>query len=339
MTDRLFDCLLALDIVQAAKAKQCADRIKSPALKPIADSFAKNVSNLGIMVATPDLAVAVALLAWEAGAFTQSVGGLDAFTSLLASLSQKTKDQALSRESLNQLLAEDPQAKPMLAFLERLAHYTEHPPEVVQQTRDSAEYQAYVKVQRQATTALAWTAFESASCDAWVTALNAAPRVFGMRALKKEAAEEGTEVEGLTQKTIEFGLLAKYDFDLRHCLGTVLQPKFNLSTLENIERAYLVAFAPASELQPIFGSRDLKRLEASRHNIVHRAGIVDDRFLRRAKALNVECTLNAELQLDHELVATLVNAGIAAGCDLLQFVDDRLADTRPEGPAKHGPVS
>lgn len=168
----------------------------------------------------------------------------------------------------------------------------------------------------------AWTAFECLATDAWVTALNARPLSLGQRALT--VSPEGGSQDGLTSKQVSVKLLAKYGFDLRAHMGTVLKPKFDLTSLSNITRAYNAAFGKYRQLDEVFDSRDLDLLEASRHVIVHRAGIVDEEFRSRTKRMDLDYPLGIQLPLDGKTVSRLANSAIEAGCRLIAFVDDWL---------------
>jgi hypothetical protein len=76
-------------------------------------------------------------------------------------------------------------------------------------------------------------------------------------------------------------LAAKYNFDLRGCLGSVLKSKFDFTSFDGIAEAYLKAFGECKELQEL--GKDLKRLEQVRHLIVHRGGLVDEKFVYLTK--------------------------------------------------------
>jgi hypothetical protein len=86
----------------------------------------------------------------------------------------------------------------------------------------------------------AWTAMETVSKDSWIASLNTRPSQLGYRALSNI---ESTEAEtGLTKKHIPVTLAAKYGFDLRDCLGTILCKKFDFTSLSGIREAYIAAF-------------------------------------------------------------------------------------------------
>jgi hypothetical protein len=185
------------------------------------------------------------------------------------------------------------------------------------------EIREWVVGQLAAATSAAWTAFECVATDTWVTALNAVPMTYYQGVLK--AAGAGESPQGLTGKQISVGLLAKYSFDLRGHLGTLLKPKFDLTSLSNIRDAYYAAFGKVQPLADLFEDEDLNLLEACRHVIVHRGGIADAEFVSRTRRMNIAVEEGAPLPLDGRLVSKLANASTAAGCKLLAFLDGQLA--------------
>jgi hypothetical protein len=112
------------------------------------------------------------------------------------------------------------------------------------------------------------------------------------------------------------------NFDLRNCMGYLLEPKFDPTSLPRIKRAYTAAFGKASELTGLFDAPELGMLEASRHLIVHRAGVVDEEFKKRAAKWGINYAIDVLLPLDGKQVSRLANAAIDAGCKLLSFVDE-----------------
>jgi hypothetical protein len=165
--------------------------------------------------------------------------------------------------------------------------------------------------------ALAWASYESLTKDLWIAALNAQPTVLGAKVIAKAPADPGGD---LSNKAIPVGLIAKYGFDLSRSMGSLLAPKYDFTSVSGIERAYRDAFAPA----PIFTRltrAELVELEAARHLIVHRAGIVDGEYQRRAKSTR---PLGAPLDLDIPTIAPWINAVVETGVELVAFVDSRL---------------
>jgi len=66
----------------------------------------------------------------------------------------------------------------------------------------------------------------------------------------------------------------------------------------------------------------LELLEQRRNLIVHRAGMVDKRFIDKT-SLGYE--LGTLLPLDDEVISESLNASIDAGCELLKCLDEWLA--------------
>lgn len=126
----------------------------------------------------------------------------------------------------------------------------------------------------------AWASFESVVKDLWIAAVNARPVQLGERALT-EIPDERKEASSLTRKQISVGLLARCGFDLRFCLGTLLADKYEFTGLPGMRAAYFSAFADDTRLKSIFNKPILNELEATRHLIAHRAGIVDEEFRKK----------------------------------------------------------
>jgi hypothetical protein len=165
-----------------------------------------------------------------------------------------------------------------------------------------------------AAVAQSWTGFECVAADAWVAALNADPRL-GQSALVAPAPAEMPE--GLTNKSISIGLLGKYRFDLRRSMGTVLRDKFHFGKVEGIKKAYAAAFGKKAPVLGAFDDRDLLRLEATRHLVVHRGGIIDDDYRNATRS---DEPVGSALTLSGANIAPLVTAGASASCAILEFV-------------------
>jgi hypothetical protein len=165
-----------------------------------------------------------------------------------------------------------------------------------------------------------WTAFECLAKDLWVVALNSRPIDLAHRTFGSVASDEPHD--GLSGKSISVGLLARHGFDLRCSLGSLLAAKFDFTGVRGIKDAYFAAFGKSARLESILSNAELEKLEAIRHLIVHRAGIIDEEFKRRVQMDVVEGEM---LVLDDESVHALTDTPLHVGCDLLEFVDERLA--------------
>ncbi len=170
----------------------------------------------------------------------------------------------------------------------------------------------------------AWSMYESLARDAWISALNACPIPLGHAALRNLPGEG----EELARKQVSLGFLAKFGFDLRSVLGSVLASKFDFTSAQGIGVAYRAAFGEQPELSSILSAALLERLEATRHVIVHSAGWVDAEFCRRVSS---PPPLGTRLTLTRQELDSFIDAVETTGCALLRFLDDWLEHHRNVG--------
>lgn len=160
---------------------------------------------------------------------------------------------------------------------------------------------------------------ECLATDLWVTSLNEEPTILAQTAISTLEAQEPGE---LTSRHISVGLAARHGFDLRHCLGTVLKPKFDFTGVSGIQKAYKV-FVPNDEfIQKVLAQPELAELEATRHIIVHRAGRVDEEYRRRTGS---QLAVGEVLSFTKEQSVKFSYASAHAGTGLLAFVNDWIA--------------
>jgi hypothetical protein len=153
-----------------------------------------------------------------------------------------------------------------------------------------------------------WTSFEVLATDLWVTAVNAYPDVYAGRCLAR--AERGQDSEDFDGKQVSVRLLSKYGFDLRQKLGEILRPKFDFTCLSGQSHAFTAAFGRADELESIFADVNLNELEATRHVIVHRAGVADEEFIRRSGS---PIPLGVKIQIEPDTAVSFLNMVLLAG--------------------------
>jgi hypothetical protein len=165
-----------------------------------------------------------------------------------------------------------------------------------------------------AITVYIWTAFESLASDLWANSLNLATTL-AQKVLT--TVSNDTDGSGLSRRHIDVGLAAKYGFDLRGCLGSVLRSKFDFTSFDGIAAAYEHAFGPSQNLQDLADS--LKRLEQIRHLIVHRGGITDEKFLKYSK---IKARPNSALRPTVEQVRDYMVTMTLGSVALLRSVDD-----------------
>jgi hypothetical protein len=166
----------------------------------------------------------------------------------------------------------------------------------------------------------AWSAVESALKDAWVTAVNLRPFPLGHRSVLAlgSDAEAGS---GITSKQVSVGLLAKHGFDLRDKIGTIIAEKYDFTGTNGIRAAYSAAFGKEEIIDSALSSDQLNRLEAIRHLIAHRAGLVDEEFLRRTGERQ---TIGLPLSINEKVLYELINSAINATTTILRHVNARI---------------
>jgi hypothetical protein len=176
-----------------------------------------------------------------------------------------------------------------------------------------------------------WTSFECVACDSWEAAVNVRPLVLGHPAFVN-LPQDTEGITGLETKSVSVGLLARYGFDIRGKLGTLLKQRFDFTGVSGIRKAYTAAFGDKLPLDSILGNENLSRLEAVRHAIVHRAGIADELYLKRT---NSTIALGTPIEVDDEMEEAFLNASFDAGCSLLEHIDKYLVANKEQAPVEH----
>lgn len=168
----------------------------------------------------------------------------------------------------------------------------------------------------------AWTVFETVSKDVWTIAINARPMIYGQPTFKniQDKCDEG----GLSAKTISVGLAARYGFDLRACLGTLLSDRFAFTSVDGITKAYSASFKDISSIKTFLTELTLTELEKTRNLLVHRAGYIDETFKRLTGNSQ---PVGSELALSDEMLERNIKASFAATKAILEFVDKLLTKT------------
>ena len=165
-----------------------------------------------------------------------------------------------------------------------------------------------------------WTCFESLAKDSWITLLNANPREFGSKGLSAVQAQKDTS-DDLNGKQVSLRLLAKYNYDLSTCLGTVLAEKYDFTGVSGIVAAFRAILGPDPLLDAINANSTLHHLEATRHLVAHRAGIVDDEYRRRTHS---PLAVGEKLLVTGTRCAEFANAAATAAQSLLSLIETRI---------------
>jgi hypothetical protein len=162
-----------------------------------------------------------------------------------------------------------------------------------------------------------WTAFETLAGDLWEAALNSHPH--GLSELK------GKKAQG--EKTVQIGLLQKYSFDVSKAMGALLKEKRPFDRLEDIRENYELAFyTDVAKISEALSNDLLDTLSSVRNLLVHRGGVVDERYLRRTKNLQLapQAVIGERIKLDGDIVERLSLAMQLLGASLLHAVDEWL---------------
>lgn len=253
----------------ATKAEACAANIRSDALKQPAQAFAKNVRNVSSLILLPQLLASAGPLVQV---FMVGIHGL------AAQLRAPEKAQIpLTAPELEEFVRNN---QPMLKQLadtigqpQNLGYLRALGEQAIQVAWAEPGARAAFRLLLTFATSGLWTAFECVASDAWISAVNARPTRLGQRGLKAEPARE--QPEGIKGKSIEIGLLARHGYDLRACLGTVLESKFDFTGVAGIRNAYSTVFGDEQSLKEALNNDELGFLEVCRHVITHSAGVID----------------------------------------------------------------
>ncbi len=126
-------------------------------------------------------------------------------------------------------------------------------------------------------------------------------------------------------------------------MGTLLKSEFKFSYLEGITRKYFIAWSDSvdrQELKDILVNTDLDLLQSVRNLLVHRGGIVDEKFMRRItqKSTGIVypmfdgATVGQPLPISGPAMSGLANQSIQISAKLIRFVDGWLAARNKGGP-------
>ena len=117
-------------------------------------------------------------------------------------------------------------------------------------------------------------------------------------------------------------------------MGTLLRPKFDFSILGKTRAAYSAAFwSYSSDIDEALSDRALDALNLVRNLLVHNAGVADQQYLNGIAGTPAPLLgVNVQLQLDGEIVRSLVNPVVQRAVELIKAVDQWIQD---EANGKH----
>jgi len=168
----------------------------------------------------------------------------------------------------------------------------------------------------------AWISFEVFASDLWEAVVNMSAGKVRSRILRSVSA---------ARPTIKVDYIAKYNLDLRGRLGTVMRDGCDFTSLEGIQKAYAVVFPKSQSISDALGKTELMQLEASRHLIVHRSGIVDDEFLRKT---NLKLKKGHELPITDKQVLDYCNLTVEVALALLVAAESLVGRKSPKKQTK-----
>ncbi len=206
-------------------AQSLSARIQHPSLSPLGAAFAESIDNLEFLRITPQVllshgyAEAASFNFFSKLAKTDDIKGYSGFEDWFDQYRKRVESVAATEEARKQFMDH------LWETAQRHLVHLSHDKKVASALRS-------IEVAR---VVLGWTAFECLAADSWETALNESALRLGQRALSAIPDDASVE-DGLTRKHVAVGLLAKYGFDLRKKLGTILRQKFDFSSLAGIRR-------------------------------------------------------------------------------------------------------
>lgn len=164
-----------------------------------------------------------------------------------------------------------------------------------------------------AQTILCWTLFEATAKDIWIAALNARTCSLGTNIAKNP--RDGNSNEG---KQIKLSELERHGWNVVGKLGTVYSYKYDFSRCEECGNAYFDAFRDGS-FRDLFASQELRRLNAIRNLFVHKAGVIDEKFISQSKMPGLK--VGEVFRTSPADVSSLCKEAIDVLCDLAIRVD------------------
>jgi hypothetical protein len=194
----------------------------------------------------------------------------------------------------------------------------------------NVQYQSHIRALMSSILLGAWTAFEVLTEDLWVACLNVRPRL-GILAFNADI-EPGDSADVVDQKQRQIfraqaWQIREYRYDLTNHMGDLLRDKWGFTKREKAFEAYAKVFEEdESSLKSIFSDVKLRSLCAVRNLIVHKAGVVDNDFIRSVKSDQLLNHLKKDdrLAVNGDMVVGLVIAAFAGGKKLIAFTSEWL---------------
>jgi hypothetical protein len=190
-----------------------------------------------------------------------------------------------------------------------------------------------------------WTAFEALAGDLWEAALNASPiTLAGLNGSRsriakiagKRPTEDRDSEENGAFKLKVFQRLTKGTFNAERIMGTLLRENRRFDKLGGIREAYSLAFSKRhATIDSLLVDNALDKLNLVRNVILHKAGIVDPKFLDGAVSIGwkVDAQLDYPLALNGQIVKDLLSPVFLKGWKLIYAVDEWICTAKAKGSA------
>jgi hypothetical protein len=176
----------------------------------------------------------------------------------------------------------------------------------------------------------AWTNFETLAAELWEAAVNAHPKSLAhLSGSPRDRFKLGKSLD-VTQndirKTITLDDLGRFDYAISDKMGTIHieARKVAFDSLSGIRHAYALAFAKdATKIDAALRADALDLASQIRHVIVHRAGKIDDSYLKKTKhiAAAPRGEQGCPIELDGEIVSSILRGLLECGKSLCTSVD------------------
>jgi hypothetical protein len=153
---------------------------------------------------------------------------------------------------------------------------------------------------------LVWSAFEVLVRDLFAFCLNSRPELV-REVMKNESSKRLFQLKGL-----DFEVLSQYGFDVSRAMGDILVQTHDLGNLPAMKACFEALFPDDAGLRDSLTEKDLWLLSQRRNLIVHRRGIIDQKYLdSTGEALVLGEQMNVSSADIERSLSTVCAAGIS----------------------------
>jgi hypothetical protein len=182
----------------------------------------------------------------------------------------------------------------------------------------------------------AWTAFETLAGDLWETAVNLCPDPLALMSSGQRDQGREKDKEG---RTIPIKSLLDYGLDIKNCMGTILrtQTKCKFTSWDEITKSYQTTFPKDSAIasKELWSELDAYSVSQVRNLLVHKAGVVDQKFVDDCKRDPRMWRFEAgnPIQLTGNLIQQLLRGHFCFSAVLILLVDEWVVRHRQSAPS------